>query len=72
MRNGNHANAAVYIFEPSVLDFLVTIDKEVINISTEVIPHYLGRIHTFHNTDYHRDIGTPESLAKAEREFRTT
>lgn len=66
---GNHANAAVYILEPSVLDFLASLRKEVIDISTEVLPHYLGRIQAFHNFDYHRDIGTPESLALAEQEF---
>lgn len=66
---GNHANAAVYIFEPSVIDFLAGLGKEVIDLSTEVIPQYLGRMVTFHNTGYHRDIGTPESLARAEREF---
>ena len=65
----NLANAAVYIFEPSVIAFLESLSKEVIDLSTEVIPEYLGRIHVFHNDDYHRDIGTPESLALAEREF---
>lgn len=65
----NHANAAVYIFDPSVIDFLASLNKEVIDISTEVLPRYLGRIQTFHNTDYHRDIGTPESLMLAERDF---
>lgn len=65
----NHANAAAYIFEPSVIDFLVSMDKAIIDISTEVLPRYLGRMQAFHNSDYHRDIGTPESLALAEREF---
>jgi mannose-1-phosphate guanylyltransferase len=65
----NHANAAVYIFEPSVIDFLASLDKAVIDISTEVLPRYLGRMQAFHNADYHRDIGTPESLALAEQEF---
>jgi mannose-1-phosphate guanylyltransferase len=66
---GIRANAAVYIFEPSVIDFLAGIGREVIDLSLEVLPHYLGRIRTFHNADYHRDIGTPESLACAERDF---
>ncbi|OQA32317.1 MAG: D-glycero-alpha-D-manno-heptose 1-phosphate guanylyltransferase [Betaproteobacteria bacterium ADurb.Bin341] len=66
---GNHANAAVYIFEPSVIDYLASLEKEIIDISTEVLPKYLGRMQTFHNADYHRDIGTLESLAQAEREF---
>ena len=66
---GDHANAAVYIFEPSVIEFLEGLGKEVIDLSTELIPHFIGRICTFHNRDYHRDIGTSESLGKAEREF---
>jgi len=66
---GVHANAAVYIFEPSVIGFLASLGKESIDLSTEVIPHYLGKMLTFHNTGYHRDIGTLESLARAEREF---
>lgn len=66
---GNCANAAVYIFEPDVIAFLSQLGDRVIDLSTEVLPHYLGRICTFDNADYHRDIGTPESLAAAEREF---
>jgi mannose-1-phosphate guanylyltransferase len=63
------ANAAVYILEPSVIGFLASLGKEVIDLSTEVIPLFMGRICTFHNAGYHRDIGTPESLLKAEAEF---
>jgi mannose-1-phosphate guanylyltransferase len=66
---GNHANAAVYIFEPSVIGFLESLGRPVIDLSTEVIPRYLGRIATFHNHGYHRDIGSPESLAKAEQDY---
>jgi mannose-1-phosphate guanylyltransferase len=66
---GVRANAAVYIFEPSIIDFMASLNREVIDLSLEVIPHYLGRIHCFHNGDYHRDIGTPESLRLAELEF---
>lgn len=66
---GTRANAAVYIFEPSVLTFLASLGKEVIDLSTEVLPHYLGRMQAFHNADYHRDIGTLESLRRAELEF---
>lgn len=66
---GNLANGAVYIFEPEVIDFLRGLRKPVIDISTEVLPHFIGRVNTFVNGDYHRDIGTLESLAKAEAEF---
>jgi hypothetical protein len=30
---------------------------------------YLGRIATYHNSKYHRDIGDPESLKIARMEF---
>lgn len=66
---GNLANGAVYILESSVFDFLVGLDKEIIDFSTEVLPSYIGRIHTFHNDVYHRDIGTIESYEAANREF---
>jgi len=67
---GKRANGAVYIFEPDVLDFLAGLGKPVIDLSTEVLPAFLGRIYTFHNADYHRDIGTMESLRLAETEYR--
>jgi len=66
---GNKANAAVYVFEPEIINFLAGLNKEFIDLSTEVIPHFVGRICTFHNSTYHRDIGTPESLRQAEAEF---
>ena len=66
---GNTANAAVYIIEPEVIEFLGALGKPVIDLSTEVLPHFLGRMVTYHNANYHRDIGTPESLAIAEAEF---
>ncbi len=64
------ANAAVYLVEPSVISFLATLRKEVIDLSTEVLPHFLGKMQAFHNDDYHRDIGTVDSLKQAELEFR--
>lgn len=67
---GTRANAAVYILEPEVVDFMASLGKEFVDFSTEVLPAFLGRIATFHNSDYHRDIGTPESLRKAEDEYR--
>lgn len=66
---GRVANGAVYILEPSVIDFLAGLGRTVIDLSTEVIPHYLGRIVTHANDGYLRDIGSPEALAAAHREF---
>jgi mannose-1-phosphate guanylyltransferase len=66
---GNLANAAVYILEPEVVEFLIGLNKSFIDFSTEVIPHFAGRILAVETQGYHRDIGTPESLRLAEREF---
>lgn len=66
---GNLANGAVYILAPSVMDFLAQLGKDTIDFSTEVLPHFLGRINTFHNGDYHRDIGTLQSLRAARAEY---
>jgi mannose-1-phosphate guanylyltransferase len=68
-RPGTRANAAVYILEPEVVDFIASLGKPVVDLSTEVLPHFMGRIYGFHNADYHRDIGSAESLRKAEAEF---
>ena len=65
----NQANAAVYIIEPSLIDFLALLNREIIDFSTEVLPHYLSRMQIYRNNDYHRDIGTPESLRLAELEY---
>ena len=66
---GNIANGAVYIIEPSIFNFLNILGKKYIDFSTEVLPHYIGKIFTFHNDIYHRDIGTMESYKAAIREF---
>lgn len=67
---GTLANGAVYILSPSVMDFLAGLGKDTIDFSTEVLPHFLGRINTFHNHVYHRDIGTLQSLQAARAEYR--
>jgi len=63
---GNLANGAVYIVEQNVVDFIVSRGKQFVDISTEVLPHFLNRIATYHNDDIHIDIGTPESYNQAE------
>ena len=66
---GNLANAAVYIVEPEVGDYASSLGKDEVDFSTEIIPHFLGRIQTWHNSGYHRDIGTVASLLAAQVEF---
>lgn len=66
---GRLASAAVYLFEPEIIDFMNNLNKDEFDISLDVVPYFLGKIQTFHNADYHRDIGSPESLRLAENEF---
>jgi mannose-1-phosphate guanylyltransferase len=66
---GTMANAAVYILEPEVLDFLASLRRDVIDLSTQVIPHFIGRIQAVSLATYHRDIGNVESLRRAHEEF---
>ena len=63
--SGNIANGAVYIIEPTVVDFLASLNKIQIDFSTEVIPKFIKRIYTWANTEIHHDIGTPDSLEQA-------
>jgi mannose-1-phosphate guanylyltransferase len=67
---GNLANGAVYIFEPEVIDDIARLGRSVVDLSTEIIPNYLGRILCVETSGYHRDIGNPESLRRAHSEFK--
>ena len=66
---GNLANGAVYILEPLVLEWMIGLDKKQVDLSTEVIPHFLGKLFTYQNTLYHRDIGTMKSWIEANDDF---
>jgi mannose-1-phosphate guanylyltransferase len=66
---GNLANGAVYIFEPEVIDAITAIGRPAVDLSTEIIPHFAGRILCVETNGYHRDIGTPERLRRACAEF---
>lgn len=66
---GNLANAAVYILDPSVVDLAASLGKSTIDLSTEILPRLTGRIFSYRNSSYHRDIGTLESWKAANREF---
>ena len=69
---GNLANAAVYIIEPEIMDFITSLNKPFIDFSTEVLPAFMGKIHTWHNSSYHRDIGNIESYLEAQTEYPQT
>ena len=41
------ANGAVYILEPSVLEWMIGLGKNQVDLSTEVIPNFLGKMFTY-------------------------
>ena len=65
---GNLANGAVYILRRDVLDFINAQPSDTLDLSNEVIPHFLNRILSVETDGYHRDIGTLESLKQAEND----
>ena len=66
---GHRANAAVYVLEPAVIDWIHA-NPEVTDFSTEVIPEFIGRIACWHHEGVHRDIGTPQALIAAQGDPR--
>lgn len=66
---GNFANAAVYVFDPEVIDAIAAIGRPSVDLSTEIIPGFVGRISCMETRGYHRDIGTPQSLRRARAAF---
>jgi len=65
---GKMANAAVYVIEPEVIGWMD--EHNTTDFSTEVLPHFMGRIYSVHNTSFHRDIGNIVSLQKAQSDPR--
>ena len=65
------ANGAVYIVETSVISYMERLKKVKVDFSVDVLPYYMGRIFTYYNGHYHRDIGNIRSyeLAQLETNF---
>jgi len=68
---GNKANAAIYLIEPKVIEW-INKNKQVTDFSTEVIPAFMGNIATWHNHSINRDIGTIDSLLRAQQDLKPT
>lgn len=62
----NLANGAVYICKYEIFEYLASLNKKEIDFSKDVIHNYLGKINTYLNDIYHRDIGTVDSYNKAQ------
>lgn len=63
---GNRANAAVFIVEPAVLGLL---HETSFDFCKEIPPILVGRMHTWPNRRYHRDIGTVPSYLRGQLEL---
>ena len=61
---GNYANGAVYLLEPSVIEWVI--EKDIADFSTEVIPEFMGKIFAIKNSSFHVDIGSFDGLKKAQ------
>jgi len=67
---GNLANAAIYLFNPIVFEiFRNRLTEPLSDISRDLIPLLYGRLTTFLNDIYHRDIGNLDSLNAAREDF---
>jgi mannose-1-phosphate guanylyltransferase len=66
---GDLANGAVYIFEPEIIEAVAGRGNPVVDLSTEIIPKFVGRISCLETKGYHRDIGNLDSLRRARAEF---
>ncbi len=66
---GNLANGAVYLLEPEVLEW-INDRPEVTDFSTQVLPHFIGRIATWNNNSVHLDIGSIEELRRSQAEAK--
>ena len=64
----NLANAAVFIFEPEIHEILNKLESAR-DFCADVVPKLRGKLNTFHNKQYHRDIGSPESYRIACKDF---
>tara|TARA_Y100001968_G_C18755570_1_gene435370 strand:- start:110 stop:433 length:324 start_codon:yes stop_codon:yes gene_type:complete len=64
---GNCANGAIYCFDYELINFLEKLGPDISDFSTQAIPALIGKIKTFHTNEPFVDIGTPDSLAYAQK-----
>lgn len=67
----DNANAAVFMVEPFVLEFMKTKTPGAFDFCADVIPHFIGRMFGWANDVYHKDIGTIETYREALTDFET-
>ena len=67
---GDCANGALYLFDNSFLQWITKLSPSATDFSTDVLPELVNRIQTWHTNDIYIDIGTPNSLKKAQKLFK--
>lgn len=65
--HGNQANGAVYVFDNTLIEDIITMDSGITDFSLDVLPKLVGKIYTAHWSGPFIDMGTPENLEKARR-----
>jgi len=65
---GKLANGAVFILEPRIFSILDCF-PDALDFCGEIVPTLVNQLISFHNDQFHRDIGTPKSYELACKEF---
>ncbi|MFT6556995.1 nucleotidyltransferase family protein [Sneathiella sp.] len=68
---GNLANGAVYVMDFSVIRKVLDADPQITDFSTQILPEFVGRMNSYHNGVYHRDIGTVAAIGNAQLEIES-
>lgn len=64
---GRLANAGLYLAGPSLFDYIP--DRPYSDVGHDVLPAMVGRMHGYRIDGFYCDIGTPERLERARREW---
>ncbi len=61
----NLANAAIYLFDQTLVEHIALLEQQADDISLHLIPTLMGQLNAWVNQGYLRDIGSLEQLQKA-------
>tara|TARA_S200000501_G_C20836066_1_gene749422 strand:+ start:1055 stop:1765 length:711 start_codon:yes stop_codon:yes gene_type:complete len=65
----NLANGAIYVIDKDFISWLVSKKNNPFDFSNDVLPHLTGKIQTWLTDEFFIDIGTPDSLKTAQKNF---
>ena len=68
---GNEANGAVYLCDKHFFKVVEKFDRDVFDLTREIIPKLSGRVTCYSTKAFFADIGTPQSLIKANKFARS-